>query len=223
MNDEKEHMDGLTGLYARRYFEEYFRVSLQNAVKRQEPLSLAFIDIDQFLIVNKSLGHLGGDAVLAEIGLLLKQHMGAGAILGRYGGDELAALLSNTEREQAFLAIERLRLSVENKTEYQFKGAHFSIQVTISAGIASYPIDGQNEVELLRKADQALYRAKEAGRNTIRLAYDERMVPKTTHYTMTQLERLSKLAQEQGCTEAELLREALDDLLKKYGVTDFAH
>lgn len=221
MEHEKPQFDILTGLLTRRSFEERFKVSVQNAVKRQESLSLAFIDIDQFLVVNESLGHPGGDAVLAEIALLLKQNLGAGTILGRYGGDELVALLPNTEREQAFLAVERLRLAVESKGEYQFEGAHFSIKVTISAGIASYPIDGQNEVELLRKGDQALYRAKEAGRNTIRLAYDERMVPKTTHYTMTQLERLSKLAQEQGCTEAELLREALDDLLKKYGVTDF--
>jgi len=219
---EEQRIDLLTGLFTRRTFEESFKTYLQNAVKLQEPLSLAFIDIDQFLVVNETLGHPGGDAVLAEIALLLKQQLGTGTVLGRYGGDELVALLPNSEREQAFLAVERLRLAVESKGEYQFDSARFSIQATISAGIASYPIDGQNEVELLRKADQALYRAKEAGRNTIRLAYDERMVPKTTHYTMTQLERLTKLAQEQGCTEAELLREALDNLLKKYGVTEFA-
>jgi len=223
MEREKPKIDTLTGLLSRRSFEESFKVSVQNATRRQEPLSLAYIDIDQFLTVNDSLGHLGGDAVLAGIALLLKQHLGPEAILGRYGGDELVALLPNSEREQAFLAVERLRAAVESQQDYQIGEAHFSPQVTISAGIVSFPIDGQNEVELLRKADQALYRAKEVGRNTIRLAYDERMVPKTTHYTMTQLERLSKLALEQGCTEAELLREALDDLLKKYGVTEFAN
>jgi hypothetical protein len=73
---------------------------------------------------------------------------------------------------------------------------------------------------LLRKADQALYRVKDTGRNKIRLAYEERMVPKTTHYTQTQLERLSKLASERGVGEADLLREALDNLLTKYGVND---
>lgn len=221
MKNEKPQIDSLTGLLTRRAFEERFKASVQNAVKRQVPLSLAYIDIDQFLNVNEAFGHLGGDAVLAGIAILLKQHLGPEAILGRYGGDELVVLLPDAEREQAFLAIERLRAAVESKIDYRYEEAHFSIQVTISAGIASFPIDGQNEVELLRKADQALYRAKEISRNTIRLAYDERMVPKTTHYTMTQLERLSKLAQEQGCTEAELLREALDDLLKKYGVTEF--
>ena len=61
--------------------------------------------------------------------------------------------------------------------------------MSISGGVASFPVDGRSEVELLRKADQALYRAKVAGRGRIRLAYEERMVPKTTHYTQTQLER----------------------------------
>jgi hypothetical protein len=74
--------------------------------------------------------------------------------------------------------------------------------------------------ELLRKADQALYRAKMAGGGKIRLASDEKMVPKTSHYTQTQLERLTKLAAERQVGEAELLREAMDDLLAKYGVTE---
>ena len=91
--------------------------------------------------------------------------------------------------------------------------------VTITGGIASYPIDGTQENEILRKADQALYRAKITGRNTIRLAYEEKMAPKTSHYTLTQLERLSNLAHKEGVGEAVLLREALDDLLIKYEVT----
>jgi len=74
--------------------------------------------------------------------------------------------------------------------------------------------------ELIRKADQAFYRAKIFGRNTIRLAYEEKMVPKTSHFTLTQLERLSNLAKRQNRGDAELLREALDDLLIKYGFSD---
>ena len=81
-------------------------------------------------------------------------------------------------------------------------------------------MDGRTENELFRKADHALYRAKASGRKQIRLAYEERMVPKTTHYTQTQLERLSKLAEERGVNEADLLREAMDDFLTKYGVND---
>ena len=92
--------------------------------------------------------------------------------------------------------------------------------IFISSGVASFPMDGRTENELFRKADHALYRAKAGGRNQIRLAYEERMVPKTTHYTQTQLERLSKLAEERGVNEADLLREAMDDFLTKYGVND---
>jgi predicted signal transduction protein with EAL and GGDEF domain len=84
-------------------------------------------------------------------------------------------------------------------------------------------MDGHLKSELLRKAAQALYRAKVTGRGKIRLAYDEKMVPKTSHYTQTQLERLTKLAGERQVGEAELLREALDDLLTKDGVDQIIH
>ena len=81
-------------------------------------------------------------------------------------------------------------------------------------------MDGRTENELFRKADHALYRAKSSGREQIRLAFEERMVPKTSHYTQTQLERLSRLADERKVSEADLLREAMDDFLTKYGVND---
>jgi len=82
-----------------------------------------------------------------------------------------------------------------------------------------YPIDGHSSVDLLRCAHQAIYRAKTTGRNTGQLAHEDKMVPKTGHYTQTQLERLSKLAEREGVGEATLLREALDYLLIKYEVT----
>jgi predicted signal transduction protein with EAL and GGDEF domain len=93
------------------------------------------------------------------------------------------------------------------------------LTVTISGGIAAFPLDGRTDNEMVRKADQALYRAKATGRNKICLAQEERMVTKTTHYPQTQLERLAQLAQKEGLGEAVLLREALDDLLLKYGVS----
>jgi len=221
MKPEEMKFDELTRLPSRLSFESSFKEAMQDSIDLHEPLSLAFIDIDEFLVVNETNGHLAGDAVLTGVAELLSENCGTNAITGRYGGDEFVVLIPGAEREQAFLVIERLRAAVDHRHVYQINDQQFSVQVTVSAGIASYPIDGQNEVELLRKADRALYRAKEHGRNTIRLAYDERMVPKTTHYTLTQLERLTKLAQEQGCSEAELLREALDDLLLKYQITEF--
>jgi predicted signal transduction protein with EAL and GGDEF domain len=82
-------------------------------------------------------------------------------------------------------------------------------------------LTARSGTELLRKADQALYRSKQMGRNQVRLAYEERMLPKTSHYTQTPLERLSRLAEREGVGEVVLLREALDNLLMKYNVTRF--
>jgi predicted signal transduction protein with EAL and GGDEF domain len=91
------------------------------------------------------------------------------------------------------------------------------VQLTCSIGLASYPVHGQIDVELVREADQALYMAKAAGGNKVALPLaDSRMITKTSHYTATQLERLAHLAKTVKRNEASLLREALDDLLKKY-------
>lgn len=124
------------------------------------------------------------------------------------------------ERESSFLTLEMVRRAVESRGNFKEGDTAYELQITLSAGIASYPVDGRSEAELLRKADQAMYRAKEMGGNQVRLAYEERMVPKTSHYTQTQLERLSRLSEKEGVGEAVLLREALDNLLLKYRVTD---
>ena len=113
--------------------------------------------------------------------------------------------------------LERMRAEIASRSVF----GTIETSLTISGGIASYPIDGNSENEILRKADQALYQAKKAGRNSIRLAYEEKMAPKTAHFTLTQLERLTNLSKEEGVGEAVLLREALDDLLLKYEKNDF--
>lgn len=157
--------------------------------------------------------------MLIELARLIQDIVGENVICSRYGGDEFAILFLGQEREQAFLILEQIRGAVA-KMEIKVNEAHRIESLTTSAGVASFPVDGRSEVELLRKADQALYRAKWAGRNQVRLAYEERMVPKTAHFTQTQLERLAKLAESHGVSEADMLREAMDDLLTKYGVND---
>lgn len=211
--------DELTGLPLRKAFHEMIDAALERVKGSDTPVSVAFVDIDNFLSVNTDFGRAAGDEVLKTVAGLIRTHYGENAIPVRYGGDEFAIIFPETEREQAFLLLEALRRAVES-TEFKApkSGASFG-PLTISAGLACHPVDGRLKSELLRKADQALYRAKVVGRNTVRLAYDEKMVPKTSHYTQTQLERLTKLAAERQAGEAELLREALDDLLAKYGVT----
>jgi diguanylate cyclase (GGDEF)-like protein len=207
--------DPLTGLLTRKAFEDSFVAALEQAQATQSSLSLALLDIDNFLLINNQLGHAGGDIVLKGLAEILKQ-MGDEVLLARYGGDEFAILFPNTEREPAFLKLERVRAEVESRMGFSDGASTVEIRMTISAGISAFPIDGNDANELMRKADGADYRAKVGGRNKIVLSYEERMAPKTSHFTLTQLERLAALAKEQDVGEAVLLREALDDLLVKY-------
>ena len=218
---DAQQMDDLTGLFSRKAFlEQFSKMLVQSKANLQEtPLSLALMDIDKFKLINDEYGHVMGDKVLVTVAQAIREHTGKEALVGRYGGDEFVMIFSSEEREQAFLKLEQIRQAVSQQ-ELSVPDGNAIKGISISAGVASFPVDGRTENELWRKADHALYRAKVGGRNQIRLAYEERMVPKTTHYTQTQLERLSKLAEERGVNEADLLREAMDDFLTKYGVND---
>ncbi|HWQ05550.1 MAG TPA: GGDEF domain-containing protein [Longilinea sp.] len=220
VTDTTNTTDTLTGLLNRKSFNELFDEALGKHKASEAPLSLAFIDIDHFLQINETHGHPAGDAVLAAVAAILRQGAGEQAAVCRYGGDEFAILFPETERELAFLLVEKMRAAMAERPIATGQEAERIQGISISAGIACAPIDGRLKSELFRKADQALYRAKATGRAKVRLAYDERMVPKTSHYTQTQLERLSKLSAERQAGEAELLREALDDLIAKYGVNE---
>jgi diguanylate cyclase (GGDEF)-like protein len=210
--------DAFTGLLNRNSFHSELHSVLHTAQAKDQPAALALVDIDHFQAINEQFSHQCGDLVIQAISQTIQQGAGEQAVIARIGGDEFAILFPGKEREQALLKLEHIRQLVE--------GLHVAAPVdggevsglTISAGVAAFSIDGRTESELTRKVHQALYRAKEGGRNMVRLAYEERMVPKTSHFPQTQLERLSKLAAEHQVGEAELLREALDDLLVKYGV-----
>jgi diguanylate cyclase (GGDEF)-like protein len=218
---DTSNLDELTGLLSRKGFMEKFSQALHGAKARNQeiPLSLALIDIDMFSKINEQYGHVTGDRLLEAVADAIKAELAEQAFIGRYGGDEFVVVLTGEEREQAFLIMEHIRREL-SLTELPTPDGQRVQGIFISAGVASFPMDGRTENELLRKADHALYRAKAGGRKQIRLAYDEKMVPKTTHYTQTQLERLSKLSEERGVNEADLLREAMDDFLTKYGVND---
>lgn len=217
---EEAKTDDLTSLFDRRSFLSMLSAALADAKSSSHelPFSIALMDIDQFYDINERYGHHGGDSVLVNFSQILKELAGSDAISSRYGGDEFAIIFPNVDREQAFLRLEQIRNASNHRLVVTEKGEISGIPV--SGGVASFPIDGRSGNELLRKADQALYRAKVAGRNQIRLSYEERMIPKTSHFTQTQLERLTKLAEERSVSEADLLREAMDDLLTKYGVNN---
>jgi len=218
MTSTPKTIDRLTGAQSKAAFQPTFAALLDKGRELESPLALAMFDIDRFLAINEQHGHSLGDQVLISIAEIVKENCSDGLIF-RIGGDEFAILFNGWERERAFLAMEQIRRGVE-KLKLQTPEGEIVENLTISGGVAAFPIDGRTQVELIRKADQALYRAKVSGRNQIRLAFEEKMVPKTAHFTQTQLERLSKLAAERQTSEADLLREAMDDLLTKYGLND---
>ena len=177
-----------------------------------EDLSIAMIDIDSFKKVNDEYGLEVGDKVIRSIAQHIMANTPDTAKLYRYAGDQFAILLPAAEKEKAFLIIEKIRESYA----VSFEGKPIALNVTISAGLSCFPHDGTRTADVIRKAEGALYRAKSGAKNKVCLSREEKMVTKTSHYTFEQLKRLSDLAKKEGLGEAVLLREALDDLLKKY-------
>lgn len=206
--------DGLTGLLSAPYFRHLLREELlPRASEDDEPLSLFLLDIDELLTVNRVHGRESGDCVLADVAGVLRAVMPQPAVLTRYGGDELGGVLPGTRLDDTFSLLEEVRRRV---ADLMFEGLP-DLHVTCSAGLAAYPAHGEHEAVLVRAADEALYTAKASGRNKVALPLtDSRMVTKTSHYTSTQLERLAQLAKALRRNEASVLRESLDDLLKKY-------
>ncbi len=212
MSTHTKGSDALTGLPVREGFDELLRDAVDDPAAAT-PVSLALYDIDRFLALNEASGREAGDAVLRAVAAVFQERLPSdAAAVCRLGGDEFAVIMPGTEKEQAFLALEQARAAVGSLDEF----AGMDPAPSVSVGIASYPDDAGTRQELLRKADDALYRAKCTGRNKVVLAREEKKVPKTSHYTQGQLERLTALSEKEGVGEAELLREALDDLLKKY-------
>ena len=177
-----------------------------------EVVAIALIDCDQFDHINKDFGGEEGDRVLIEAGKHIRDSLPEGARVYRIGGDEFGIIFRGImEREEIFLFLNEL------KNGYQVKTPDGARQ-TFTIGMATAFQDASRCAELIRKADSALYRAKLAGGDRVAMAKEEKMVPKTSHYTQDQLQRLAKLAKREGVGEAILLREALDILLKKYDI-----
>jgi diguanylate cyclase (GGDEF)-like protein len=206
--------DGLTGLHTGSVLEARLRVHLEQD-RRQG--ALALIDIDNFLSINQRCGREDGDRVLREIGHLLEEagrSAGVDTVVARMRGDEFAMFFPDRDADDAFAILEDTRRKAE-QAKLGCSGED-GPRVTISAGIAASPRDATGVADLLRKAEDGLWRAKKGNRNRVGLPSDERMVLKSTYYATGQLERLSALAAQRHTTEASLLREALDDLLRKF-------
>jgi len=157
-------IDSLTGLFARRHFDIRIDDMFRLARRYASPFSLILLDIDYFKAVNDTHGHRAGDAVLRETAALVTAGIRDCDSAFRYGGEEFAVLLPETTAEQAALIAERLRKEIE-ANRVQTTEVPQKLSVTISLGIAEYSPELANHGELIALADQALYRAKQEGRN----------------------------------------------------------
>lgn len=156
--------DSLTGVHTRRHFIERFEEELKRSMTRKIDLSLLMIDVDYFKNFNDKYGHLAGDQILQGIGKIIKEHIREIDIVGRFGGEEFCVVLPVTDRYGANFAAERIRTAVEATS---IKAYDTTVKVTVSIGIATFPLDGKTSAELVDKSDWALYRAKKKGRNCI--------------------------------------------------------
>jgi len=156
--------DSLTGVLSRRYWMERYKQEIERSKKFKLKFSFIMVDIDHFKQVNDRYGHLVGDAILKEISQVIKENIRQIDLVGRYGGEEFSAILIETDKETACFAAERIRQAIEEKI---IKVYDEELKVTISLGVSGFPDDAVEANNLIEKADQALYRAKQAGRNKV--------------------------------------------------------
>jgi diguanylate cyclase (GGDEF)-like protein len=160
--------DPLTGLYNRRYMQESFDREFRRAIRNGRPISIIMLDVDHFKQINDTFGHDAGDAILSRLGAFLRQHVRAEDIACRCGGEEFSLIMPEAPLETAIKRAEDLLGRVRNlNLTYRER---ILDRVTISAGIASYPEHAGSTEELIRVADQALYRAKGQGRDRVIVA-----------------------------------------------------
>jgi diguanylate cyclase (GGDEF)-like protein/putative nucleotidyltransferase with HDIG domain len=164
--NELANVDGLTGLYNHRYFFDQFSRQFEFSKKAGKELSLLFIDIDDFKFYNDFLGHQMGDEVLSGIARLMEETLPKDALIARYGGEEFTVILPDIGETAAYSEAEKLRRAVQ---EHPFPGQENlpTGNLTISVGISTFPSKARTETELLKRADEACYRAKFLYKNRV--------------------------------------------------------
>lgn len=156
--------DSLTGLFNRRYFEERFYEELHRSTRHNLSFSLAMLDIDDFKQFNDTEGHLAGDELLKSVAHIAKESLRVIDVIARFGGEEFAVIMPQTDREEALLVAERIRQSIKEQILCTWNSFPRDA-VTITIGISTFPHDGKDRKELIRNADKALYAGKMSGKD----------------------------------------------------------
>jgi diguanylate cyclase (GGDEF)-like protein len=154
--------DALTGLPNNRAVQDTLKRMVAHAARSETPLGTILLDLDRFKRINDTFGHGRGDDVLAAIGTVLQAHIRASDFVGRYGGEEFIVLLPDTDRDGALISAEKLREAI---TKITIPGVE--LPITASLGVAMLPQDAADAATLIRRADRALYTAKNNGRNRV--------------------------------------------------------
>lgn len=156
--------DGLTTLNNKQYFIDFLEKEFERAKRFNNELSLIVMDIDHFKSVNDTYGHLQGDSVLKEIGSIIKENIRKVDFPARYGGEEFVVLAINTGIHDTKMLAEKIRNAIEC---YSFKAEKQPLKLTASFGVSSVGNDTNNKLDIIKKADDALYQAKNGGRNRV--------------------------------------------------------
>ncbi|RTE02770.1 diguanylate cyclase [Paenibacillus whitsoniae] len=181
--------DPLTGVFNRRYFELQIGLELQRIQRYPAPISLVFIDIDSFKNVNDTYGHHVGDLVLQGLAHVLQVNLRSTDLLARFGGEEFVIALPNTTADQAIGIMQQILETVRERAVAQYDGQQFYI--TFSAGVAEYQV-GLHVNEWITKADDAMYQAKQGGKNQVRrsaLAGESEQFTKLVSHAQAQLQK----------------------------------
>ncbi len=166
--DELVGKDDLTGLVAKRRFDAAYVRAFDEARSTKTPLTVMFLDLDGLKLINDAHGHPVGAYTISEVGRLIGKVVAPlvnGGAACRFGGDEFAAFLPNLDKSRGRLVAEEIRRSIAT---HRFEKDGVVVKPTISVGVAAFPSDGKTPEVLLRKADEALYRAKKTGRDRVK-------------------------------------------------------
>lgn len=170
---ELANKDGLSGVYNHRYFQESFKIAVEEARNNKEPLSLILFDIDFFKYYNDTFGHLAGDQILKEVGQILLQEIKSPGIAARYGGDEFCVLLPKQDANSAYIVVKRLKQRIKELILNDENASKLPTgKLSITVGLASYPEHTNTGEDLFNLADQALYKAKKTSKDKIELYFN---------------------------------------------------
>ena len=158
--------DMLTGLSNRRHFSKWFEGEVRQAKNYGHLLSLFLFDIDHFKRINDTYGHPAGDQILKALAVAVRRVTRSSDLVARYGGEEFAVVMVSSSREQAMAYADGVRGTIAS-LEIRVPGETEPLRITVSGGIATYPADGETTTDLIRAADEALYAAKQEGRNRV--------------------------------------------------------